>query len=262
MRLTKVYTCITITSFIPVEVLFLRPALIPLEKSRENNQTNKDPFLRKPVMTAKFHFVLLSRTSIYRRDKGLVKYFCSKEVYLCRGSFSYMLLSTERSKSFVKPRTSLHRALLNLGFTVVWQYFSVISLSFKARIGSSHLNRFPSNSSTCNVDDRLTARESSEKTEGERLGREGWCRKRERKKTWIKVWKSFTAEFLLPSLRIKARVAIRSAFQTLVSIHTLVRQLVIKMVTLVTVAVETARDIDTLLLTLHSSHQAFVFIWR
>ena len=65
---------------------------------------------------------------------------------------------------------------------------------------------------------------------------------------------------MLPSLRVKARVTIRSAFQTLVSIHTLVRQLVIKVVTLVTVAVVPARDIDPLLLALHSSHQAFVFI--
>lgn len=69
-------------------------------------------------------------------------------------------------------------------------------------------------------------------------------------------------EVSLPSFRIKARMAIRSAFETLVSIHTLVRQLGVKVVTLVTVTVEAARDIDTLLLTFRSSHQTFVFICR
>lgn len=59
---------------------------------------------------------------------------------------------------------------------------------------------------------------------------------------------------MLPSLRVKALVAIRSAFPTLISIYTLVRQIVVTVVTLVTVTVVTARDVDTLLLTFHSSH--------
>ena len=36
--------------FISVEVLFFSPSVF-LENSRENKQTNKDPFLEKPVIT-------------------------------------------------------------------------------------------------------------------------------------------------------------------------------------------------------------------
>ena len=66
----------------------------------------------------------------------------------------------------------------------------------------------------------------------------------------------------LPSFRIHALVTVWPALWTLISVHALVRKSVVTMVTSVTITMETTRGINTLLLTLCSSHQAFVFIWK